>query len=85
MAKRGWVRFKVPISTDPGQIQSAVDTDMVRGLTLREMRETLATLFNAKEVLVWRDGFPDWRRAGDISELRAQTAVPSTSATMHFS
>ena len=26
MAKRGWVRFKVPISTDPGQIQAAVDT-----------------------------------------------------------
>jgi hypothetical protein len=26
MAKRGWVRFKVPISTDPGQIQAAVDS-----------------------------------------------------------
>ena len=25
MAKRGWVRFTVPISTNPGQIQSAVD------------------------------------------------------------
>jgi hypothetical protein len=29
MAKRGWVRFKVPISTDPGQIQAAVDSAAV--------------------------------------------------------
>ena len=30
MAKRGWVRFKVPISTDPGQIQAAVDSGRSR-------------------------------------------------------
>jgi hypothetical protein len=45
-------------------------------LTLQQLRETLATLSNAKDVLVWCDGFPDWKRAGDVSELRAQTVVP---------
>jgi hypothetical protein len=45
-------------------------------LTLQEIKVALPTLPNAKDVLVWRDGFPDWTRAGDVPELRAGTIVP---------
>ncbi len=27
-------------------------------------------------MLVWRDDFPDWKRAADVEELRAQTIAP---------
>jgi GYF domain 2 len=45
-------------------------------LTLQELLETLATLPNASDVLVWCDKFSDWKRAGDVAELRAQIVVP---------
>lgn len=45
-------------------------------LTLQELLETLATLPNAADVLVWCDKFSDWKRAGDVDELRAQFVVP---------
>jgi Protein of unknown function (DUF2569)/GYF domain 2 len=40
------------------------------------MKDALPTLPNAKEVLVWRDGFSNWTRAGDVPELRARTITP---------
>jgi GYF domain 2 len=47
-------------------------------LTLQELKETLATFAtaNASDVLVWRDGFPDWKPARDIVELGGQTPLP---------
>jgi GYF domain 2 len=45
-------------------------------LTLNELRQKLAKTPNAKEVLVWGDEFPDWKKAGEVPELRAQTVVP---------
>ena len=35
------------------------------------------TIPNAVDVRVWRDGFPAWKRARDVPELRAQVAVRS--------
>ena len=40
------------------------------------MKDTLATLTNANAALVWAEHMPDWRRAGDMAELRAQIGVP---------
>jgi GYF domain 2 len=45
-------------------------------LTLQELLDTLATLPDASEVLVWCDKFSDWKRAGDVVELRARIVVP---------
>jgi uncharacterized membrane protein YhaH (DUF805 family) len=43
-------------------------------VTTQDLRNALARLPNARDVLVWRDGFPDWKRAGDVPELWAQPA-----------
>jgi hypothetical protein len=45
-------------------------------LSLQELKEKLATVSNAGDVLVWRNGFPDWKRAQDVSELKGQTIEP---------
>ncbi len=45
-------------------------------LTLRELKQSLATMSNAKEMLVWCDNFPDWKRVGDVPELSERTVVP---------
>jgi hypothetical protein len=45
-------------------------------ITLLALKETLAALPNAEEVLVWREGFQDWKRAGDVVELKPQRVVP---------
>jgi uncharacterized membrane protein YhaH (DUF805 family) len=45
-------------------------------LTLQDLKQALATLPEPRQVLVWCDTFPDWKRAGDVPELRAQTVVP---------
>ena len=45
-------------------------------VTFQKLKESLATFQNAKDVLVWCENFPNWVRAGDVPELRAQTAVP---------
>jgi uncharacterized membrane protein YhaH (DUF805 family) len=31
---------------------------------------------NAQDVLVWRDGFQNWQRAGDVPELKSRLAAP---------
>jgi hypothetical protein len=33
-------------------------------LSIQSLNETLATLPDAKNVLVWCEGFPDWKIAG---------------------
>jgi GYF domain 2 len=45
-------------------------------LGLQELKRTLATFRNAKDVLVWHEGFPGWKRAGDVPELRARASLP---------
>ena len=35
---------------------------------------------NGRDVLVWRDGFPDWKRAGDLPELWSQPGPPPPSS-----
>jgi hypothetical protein len=45
-------------------------------LSLQELKDTLANVSDTRDVLVWRDGFSDWKKAGDVPELRAQTIRP---------
>jgi hypothetical protein len=46
-------------------------------LSLRELQETLPTLSNPAQVLVWRDGLPDWMAASEVPELRKHALKPS--------
>ena len=48
----------------------------IEPVTFKELKASLAAFQNAKDVLVWCESFPNWVRAGDVSEFRAQTAVP---------
>jgi hypothetical protein len=48
-------------------------------LSLKKLRETLAAFStaNASDVLVWHEGFPDWKPAEDVPELNEiQTPLP---------
>jgi GYF domain 2 len=45
-------------------------------LGLQELKRTFAGFQNRKVVLVWRKGFPGWKRADDVPELRARTSLP---------
>jgi hypothetical protein len=45
-------------------------------LTMLELKGALATVANAKDVLVWHEGFSDWKKAGEIPELRDITVRP---------
>jgi hypothetical protein len=39
-------------------------------LSLQELKKTLAAFRNARDVLVWREGLPAWKRAGDFPEFK---------------
>ena len=54
----------------------AVHGDRTGPVTVQQLREALARLPNAGDVLVWRDGFPDWKRVGEVPELRPQGVAP---------
>src|SRR5580692_3439147 len=43
-------------------------------LTLQELKATLATFADAKDMLVWRDGLADWKPVRDLRELLFQAA-----------
>jgi uncharacterized membrane protein YhaH (DUF805 family) len=45
-------------------------------LTLNEMRQTLSSFSNAGNVLVWHQGFPDWKSAQHVSELNLPPPPP---------
>ena len=51
-------------------------------VTLTELRATLGRLPTSTDVLVWRDGFQDWKKATDVPELtpRKPPPLPTTSA-----
>jgi hypothetical protein len=44
--------------------------------TLKDLKGTLATIPNARDFLVWRDGFKDWQRVGSVREVFAEAIVP---------
>jgi hypothetical protein len=44
-------------------------------ITIRDLKDALATFSDPKSVFVWRDGFASWTRAGDVSELKAPVAA----------
>lgn len=43
---------------------------------IQQLKASLLRIPNAKDVLVWRSGFPDWKRAGDVPELSADMSAP---------
>ena len=47
-------------------------------LVLEELKAALSRRSNARETFVWRDGFSDWQKAGDISLLNGAVvnAIP---------
>jgi hypothetical protein len=47
-------------------------------ISLQSLKETLVTLPDAENVLVWCEGFPDWKTVGDVKELRTPPPVPKT-------
>ena len=54
-----------------------VDSGTRKGpISIQSLNETLVTLPDAENVLVWCKGFPDWKIAGDVEALRAMTPPP---------
>ncbi|WP_456763682.1 DUF4339 domain-containing protein [Bradyrhizobium sp. USDA 4463] len=45
-------------------------------LSLQELKDTLATLPNPEDVLVWASHLPHWKRAGEVPELTAISVMP---------
>jgi hypothetical protein len=45
-------------------------------LSLEELKNTLATLPNASDVLVWARHLPDWKRVRDVPELMTPLPPP---------
>ena len=50
--------------------------DQVGPLGLEALKATLATYDNARDLLVWRQGFAEWKRATDVPELGATPITP---------
>src|SRR5262245_41801764 len=46
-------------------------------VSLRDLKRILARFPDGMELLVWRDGFVDWRRAGEVEELVGPGAAPA--------
>src|SRR5664280_1536941 len=56
-------------------------------ISIEQLRETLHSIPNWRDVLVWKEGFENWRKAGDVVELAIQppplphsVSIPSPSA-----
>ncbi|MBN8977226.1 MAG: DUF4339 domain-containing protein [Rhizobiales bacterium] len=45
-------------------------------LSFEKLKAHLLSTPNAENVLVWTDGFKDWRRVGDIADLQEHVASP---------
>jgi len=53
------------------------DSEEQRGpVSLQELKVALAALPDARHVLVWRESFSDWIRAGEVPELKAPPPLP---------
>jgi hypothetical protein len=60
----------------PDRWYIAINGTEVGPMTLQDLKATLATFANAKDMLVWRDGLADWKPVRDLPEVRSQTAPP---------
>ncbi|WP_410052566.1 DUF4339 domain-containing protein [Bradyrhizobium sp. SZCCHNR1070] len=45
-------------------------------VSVQQLKDVLARVSEPASVLVWRDGFAEWKRASDVPEFRAQTLSP---------
>jgi len=45
-------------------------------LVVEDLKNTLSTMPNADEVLVWSEGFRNWRKAGEVPGLVPKKVVP---------
>jgi hypothetical protein len=45
-------------------------------VNLQQLKDVLARVSEPASVLVWRDGFTEWKKASDVPEFRAQTLSP---------
>jgi hypothetical protein len=52
----------------------ATPEEQVGPITLEELKETLPTLPNAKDVYIWHHSLPEWIRAGDLAEIVARAS-----------
>jgi hypothetical protein len=50
--------------------------EQVGPISLQELKNTLPTLPNAKDVYIWHDSLPEWIRAGDLAEFVARKSAP---------
>jgi hypothetical protein len=69
----GWLMSDVWYYADGGGGQDGP-------FTFGELKAALASMSNPKDVLVWRDGFPDWMSAEDVPELSGSKSGPTTIA-----
>jgi hypothetical protein len=49
--------------------------EQVGPITLQELKKTLPTLPNVKDVYIWHDSLPEWIRAGDLAEFVARRSA----------
>ena len=57
----------------------AAGKESVGPISVQDLEAALRRLPNWKEVPVWREGFSDWKKAGEVSEL-FNNAAPSITA-----
>jgi hypothetical protein len=50
--------------------------EQVGPITLQELKKTLPTLPNVRDVYIWHDSLPEWIRAGDLAEFVARRSTP---------
>jgi hypothetical protein len=57
--------------------------EQVGPITLQELKKTLPTLPNVKDVYIWHDSLPEWIRAGDLAEFVARKSASVQEARPH--
>jgi hypothetical protein len=45
-------------------------------LTIQELKKELATIPDAKSLLVWCEGMAEWQRAGDVFNFKPRAVLP---------
>jgi hypothetical protein len=61
----------------------ATPEEQVGPITLQELKKTLPTLPNVKDVYIWHDSLPEWIRAGDLAEIVARKSAPVQEVVTH--
>lgn len=61
----------------------ATPEEQVGPITLQELKETLPTLPNVRDVYIWHNSLPEWIRAGDLAEIVARKSAPLQEAGNH--